>query len=295
MKYKLCSDAKLNLFLHLVGRNENNYHLIQSVMYFLDLQDKIYIEKSDKLEVNFLFNEKIFFPEINKKENSVIKIVEEFCAAFDLDRNFSITVEKNIPSGAGLGGGSANSATILNFLIEYYKIDISEMQKRNIALKTGCDTIACLYKYPIFVGGIGEIISKCLLDEKILNSYVLLIYPQIFSSSIEAYKLFKKNGYEFSRKIECYDDVKIDYDFLRDCRNDLLSPALELFPKIGELLNFLNEKVIGSGSIVRMSGSGSTCFAMSEDRDLLSRVKDDLHFQYPEYFCAIHRFIDKQL
>ena len=288
MNWTLHSNAKLNLFLHLIGRNEKNYHLIQSAMHFLDLSDAIHIKKSDELSVQFKLNENIVFPELDEKNNSIIKIISEFCDIYNLDRKFSILVEKNIPSGAGLGGGSANAATILNFLIDYYNVKITEDEKKKIALKVGCDTVPCMYGKQIFVEGVGEVISDLDLDDEILNSAVLIVYPQIFSSSIDAYKLFRKNEYQFSDEI--YINQKVDYNFLRKCTNDLTKPVIELFPEIGVLLAFLSQYE-NDDTIIRMSGSGSVCFVLSKNQDLLMNIKEQLSVVYPNYFVSLNRFL----
>jgi 4-diphosphocytidyl-2-C-methyl-D-erythritol kinase len=291
MEYILYSNAKINLFLHLVGRNEKNYHFIQSAMSFIDLKDKIHIKKSNDFNIEFQFNHNLNFPIIDKEENSIIKIIKEFSKKFDLDEKFSIFIEKHIPSGAGLGGGSANAATILNFLESYYSLKLSMEEKKELSLKIGCDTIACLYNKPIFVQGIGEKISKCNLDKKILNSNILIIYPQIFSSSIEAYKLFKEKKYQFSNSINFYSNKIITFDFLKNCINDLTTPICDFFPEVNELLKFLESRCSSHNTIVRMSGSGSICFVLSEDNDLLINIENEIKSLHPKYFSKICRFI----
>ena len=291
MEYVLYSQAKINLFLHLIGRNEKNYYLIQSVMHFTDLSDKIYIKKSDELKVKFGFNNDIIFPQIDEKNNSIVRIIQTFCKKFDLNENFSIFVEKNIPSGGGLGGGSANGATILKFLQKYYNLEISQKEQSELALTIGCDAVACLHNQPILVEGEGEIISKYSFDNKIYNSYVLLIYPQIFSSSEKAYTSFKENHYEFSEEIKFDNDIKIDLNFLKKCRNDLMQCAIKFFPQIGELLDFLNSKSDSEDCLVRMSGSGSSCFVLSENRNFLTQIEKELKVLNREYFSRICKFV----
>ncbi len=164
------------------------------------------------------------------------------------------------------------------------------MRKKKIALKVGCDTVPCLYaKYakPIFVQGVGDLVNEAEFSEEVLNSSVLIVYPQIFSSSIDAYKLFKIQEYNFSEQIDCN---FIDYNFLQKCTNDLTKPAVELFPKIGSLLDFLNEYT-DNNTIVRMSGSGSVCFVLSENEALLVDIGRKIAAKHPDYFISINKFI----
>jgi 4-diphosphocytidyl-2-C-methyl-D-erythritol kinase len=287
MNYNLSSYAKVNLFLHVIGRDFNNYHLIQSAINFIDLSDNIFIEDSNQLEIKFLFNEKIKYQLIDKENNSIKNIIDEFSQKFNLKNNFRIHVEKNIPSGAGLGGGSSNAATVLKFLIQYHNIDISDQNLKNLALKVGCDTVAFLYNKPVFVEGIGERIFVCELDKTILKSHILIIYPQIFSSSGEVYKHFKENNYKFSDEINFNRNKIIDLNFLKRSKNDLEESASKLFPEIKELLIFLNEICYSKNVLIRMSGSGSTCFVLSEDKLLLEQIEKIVIKKYQKYFLKI--------
>ena len=295
MEYILYSNAKLNLFLHLIGRNEKNYHLMQSAMNFINLSDEIHIKKSYEFEIKFQFNDAMLCPAIDKNNNSIMKIMQEFYKKFDLNEKFSISVKKNIPSGAGLGGGSANAAAILKFLIKRYDLKISYEEKKELALKVGYDTIACLYDEPVIVEGAGEVIKKCNLDQTILSLYVLIIYPQIFSSSIIAYKFFREKNYQFSDEMKFNKNTTMNFDFLKKCKNDLTDVACRLFPKIDELINLLNERFDSEDLLIRMSGSGSTCFALSKDKDLLMKIEKELKIKYPKYFVKICKFASGSL
>lgn len=286
--YNLKSFTKLNLFLHLIGRNEKNYHLIESLMVFLDLHDEIKIEPSNELEVNFSFNPE--FPEINCTNNTLTKVIEKFGKIIDRNINLKISVCKNIPVGAGLGGGSSNAATLIKFLQEYYEYKLSEEDEIELALSIGCDTVACLNTSPIFVEGIGETVTKCEIDDELKNSHILLIYPQIISLSIEGYKIFKNQNMEFTKKIEI---PKIfSFDFIKQQHNDLTLPTQMQFKEI-ELLNEYMKKYNQEDDIIaRMSGSGSAFFILSSDIYKTEKIKDELYEKFPKYFYVKTKFIN---
>ena len=111
------SYAKINLFLEVLGKNEKNYHILKSLICFLDIFDKIEIKKSEKLSIKFS-GEFADFLKNDKNENIILKTVKFMAEKFNFEPNLEIFLEKNIPIGAGIGGGSSNCATTILALNE---------------------------------------------------------------------------------------------------------------------------------------------------------------------------------
>ena len=166
---KLKSFAKINLFLEVIGKYENNFHIINSIVSRINLYDEISIKKNKELTVSF----KGQFGTL--VENNNINLLFETLMQEKLidDSGFIIEVEKNIPVGSGLGGGSSNVATILNFLEE--NAYIKKEGKLLISRKIGSDIEFFLEENPALLSGKGEVESRFIIPS---NEFVLLIYPQ---------------------------------------------------------------------------------------------------------------------
>ena len=283
------SYAKINLFLHIIERNKDNYHEIQSLMSFINLYDEIYIEDSDYLKINFEYNDEIKFPEINMLNNSILEIINNFSKVINKNINLSIRIKKNIPIGSGLAGGSGNAAVILKYLQKKYSYKLSTEDEKKIALKIGCDTVPCLYGKTLLAEGIGDKISLCKLNDKLQNSHILIIYPQIISLSKELYGVFKKHNYKFTETIQI--PQIIGFNFLKKQHNDLKDVFVQQFPEIKKLIFFLDQYRDNVDIITGMSGSGSTFFILSKDKNQIHNIKAQINDRFKKYYVKICSFI----
>lgn len=241
------SNAKLNLFLHIVGKNKHGFHLIESIFAKLNLADQIFIRPNKDL-ICHVKNNNIKI----KEENIVITAAKTMQRHFCINSGAEITIVKNIPIASGLGGGSSNAATVLHLLAKLWKIPINEYIFKKIGLGIGSDVPFFLQNEHAFVRGIGEQISHIQLNEIL---HVLLINPHIPISTAEVYK---KNVKSFTPKItNPPEGLK---HLLIYGHNDLQNSILTLVPKLSEILNILQ---IQDGCIAaKISGSGATCFGI---------------------------------
>ena len=283
------SYAKINLFLHIINRNKDNYHEIQSLMSFINLYDEICIEDSDHLKISFEYNDKIKFPKINMSNNSILEIISNFSKLINKTINLDIKIKKNIPIGSGLAGGSGNAAAILKYLQKKYNHKLSCDNEQKIALRIGCDTVPCLYGKTLVAENIGDKISYCKLDDELQNSHILIIYPQIISLSKESYKIFKERNYQFTEKIQI--PKIITSNFLKKQHNDLKEVFIRQFPQIKNFISFLNKYNDTTNIVTGMSGSGSTFFILSNDKNQTQNIKTEINDQFKEYFTKICEFI----
>ena len=246
----LIAPAKLNLNLYVKNKLKNGYHSLESDVCFLDLHDKINIKFSNSNE--FKLSEKSTF--FVRDESILSKTLNCFNREFKNELKFKITLTKNIPIGAGLGGGSSDSATLLLGLRHFYnqnphnskKITLAKLKK--IGLQIGSDVPACIAGKSLKLSGIGEKLKEIYVAK---NYKFLLIYPNKTLST----KLVFDN---FDFKKECklkpmyFNKIKI-YNSLK-----FVSESIE--PEIKDVVRILKsfKKVIAFG----MSGSGSSCFGI---------------------------------
>lgn len=268
------SFAKINLFLEITGKNSKNYHLIDSLMAFVDIFDIISVEKSNKLELEIIGEQNLKF--LGKKEDNIlIKTVNLFAKKYNFIPNINIKLEKNIPIAAGLGGGSANAATLIEILIKLYDLKISREELRVIALEIGSDVPFCLHKKIALVSGVGEVIRSVNIDKK--NLYLLIINPKI---SIDTGKIFQ--NYQLLEE-GTQKEQKLDLISMIKCRkNHLEQVAIKFCPKIVDILENLRlqRNIISA----KLSGSGATCFGVFVKKSDLDLAFDNLKSIFPEFY-----------
>ncbi len=259
----LSAFAKINLDLKVINKRDDGYHNIESIIVFLNLSDTIKVTRSSKLSVNF---DSPFEEKISETNNTIIKTYEYFLANYPNLHKYSIHVEKKIPISAGLGGGSANAASFMRFLIEDNNININDINLASIAKRVGADIPVCYTNYSARVSGLGEHIDRVSIDFPL---YALLVYPNISVSTKWVFENFiiKKTD----EKITILkDDLSIEN--LKDSKNDLQDIVIKKYPIINDVLDKIKDT---RGCIIsRMTGSGSTCFGLyKKNEDVVDSEK----------------------
>ena len=255
----LLAPAKLNLNLYVKEKLDNGYHSLNSDICFLDLYDEIIIKPSNLNKIKVSNKSTFFF----KEENILSKTLNYFNSEFKNQNKFNITLKKNIPIGAGLGGGSSDSATLLLGLRYFYNINSSHSKKitlkklKEIGLKIGSDVPACIMGRSLQLSGFGEKLKKISVEK---NYKFLLIYPNKVLSTKQVFNNFNFEKIK-TRKALYFNKIKIF--------NSLENVSQSIEPEIKKILNILKsfEKIIAFG----MSGSGSCCFGIfKKSQDLIN-------------------------
>ncbi len=246
------SPAKVNLGLWILRKRSDNYHDIYTVMHTIDLYDIITIKPSYKLRIKFT-NPNI--PE----ENSVSRAVRIFEEMTGIKQNYEITVQKNIPVGSGLGGGSSNAAAILKKLNQLSGNPLSEEDLMKAAAYIGADVPFFIKGGMAIAEGIGDIITP--IPHR-LDKEIFIIYPDIEIKTREIYERVLPQMLTTKEQINIIDNLlkrnKLD-EFLQKIENILGDISRQVFPVVNEVLNtleFLGYKgyITGSGSAVFVFG-----------------------------------------
>jgi len=264
--------AKINLFLKITGVRPNGYHELESLFAFLDLYDQLEVNLNDEFQLEITGE---FSPLIDLKNNLFTKILDFFTQEFLISKNLKIKLKKNIPIGAGLGGGSSNAASFIKSLNEIFKLNLSKKDLQKIALNFGADIPFFFENQASIVRGIGEEIIEFPCFEKIPT---LLIYPQIHLATKDVFKNFDK---KFLAKISNKELIKQDIFDLISLPNSLTNPAISMSSEILEILNQLNK--LGA-KFAKMSGSGSSCFGIFENESFLDNAFIDMNKKFPKFF-----------
>ncbi len=275
------SYAKINLFLKLTGKRPDGYHELESLFAFLDLADVLEVSLSD----NFSFKiDGEFAEELTSQQNIITKILDFFVQEFKISRNLKIHLTKNIPVGAGLGGGSSNAAYFMKALNKIFTLNLSKQELQKISLKFGSDIAFFFEDRASIVKGRGDVIENY-ADFKEITA--LLINPKINLSTKD---VFAKFDDEFlpeilqiaSNKISTAELQKKDvFDLIINFPNDLTKPAISALLTIENILQQLKNQ---QAKIAKMSGSGATCFAIFDDENQINQAEKNLKKLFPNYF-----------
>ncbi len=271
---KIKSYAKINLALNITGKLKR-LHKIESIVSFIDLYDLIFIRKINSLKHQISFYGK-FSKNINSR-NTISKLLS-ILDKYKLLNNqkFQIKVKKNIPQQAGLGGGSMNSANILNYLEKNNFIKINQRQKVKISNLVGSDVILGFHRKSSIITSKGNIkkFSNC------PKFYTLLVKPKFGCSTKKIYSKVKKftiSKYNNPKKI------MFSQKYLSIQENHLENVVFSIYPKLKELKNFLlkNDNL----SFVRMTGSGSVLVAYFQSKQDCEIAKVRLKRKFKKYWC----------
>lgn len=269
----LTSPAKINLFLKLEGNDETaKRHRIRSLMVPVSLADRLIIEPADAFSVETLgIKEQI--PTENNILFKTYTLVENFTGT-KLPA-MKVVIEKSIPTGAGLGGGSSNAATFLFFLNDEFSLGLNNAQISGIAARVGSDVPFFLYKSAAVISGFGEIIQPVRIPK--YNGFFTLVYPNFPMNTALAYSLF-------DRQCKGYSALPEDFGFAWDDEhifNDFESVVFNYLPR----LKVLKEQLWNIGAErVFMSGSGSTLIAMTKTEETRNKICEELKNE-----CTVHK------
>ncbi len=275
------AHAKINVALNIdENKLANGYHNIDSIMLPLELHDRIEFEFLPAYFDTMITCDDVSIP--TDESNLIVKAFNVMKERFGFKQSFRIHVHKIIPISAGLGGGSADAAAVINTLIKMLKLKVSEEELIEIAKKVGSDVPYCLFNKPSRCKGIGEKLEPISIKNKY---HVLLIKPKTGMSTAEAYKKYDEiEEKEFSNievlieALKKGDEEKI----ASEMKNGLEKPTMNEIVQVREI----KEQLIKDGfKMVMMSGSGSTVFAMS--KSLKELQKEAQKFENKGHYIKI--------
>ena len=277
---ELKSFAKINLALHVTGKL-TKLHKIESIVKFIELHDLISIKKinSDKHKISFNGN----FSKNIKKDNTVNKLFKILEKNKILNnQKFQVKIKKNIPQEAGLGGGSMNAATILNYLIKKNFIEISKKQILQITKLIGSDVILGINPSSLILSSNGVV--KQFLKTPSFN--ILLVRPNFGCSTKKIYSSVRK----FSKPV--LNNPKknmMNLKYLLKYENDLEIIAFSKYQKLKLIKSFLED--LNQPLFVRMTGSGSVMVAYYQKKQDCELAKGRFKRKFKNYWCNTSKTI----
>ena len=250
--------AKVNLYLHVLGRRTDGYHLLDSLVVFADVGDRIEVAAAESLRLAI---DGPFAAEVPAgDDNLVLRAARGLADAVGRPAAAAIRLTKSLPVASGIGGGSSDAAATLRALVRLWRVDIDGERLRRLALALGADVPMCLRARPVFVGGIGERIEEA---PDLPACALLLVNPR---AALPTPRVFARRAGPFSqpgRFTTPPADARALAAKLAERRNDLMEAAIGLVPAIASVLDAL--RATPGVLLARMSGSGATCFGLCED------------------------------
>ncbi len=258
-------NAKINLGLNIVSKREDGYHNIETIFYPIGLKDALEVLESENQEAYTLFSSGIDVG-ANSENNLVIKALNMMRAEKEIP-NIDIHLLKKIPSGAGLGGGSADGAFMLKLLNDTFSLGFSYNQLHQFAVKLGADCAFFLKNRPAFATGIGDQLED--VDLSLEQYYMVLVKPPLFVSTQEAYAHVVPQ----KPKMLLKEIVKMPIQEWRNyMHNDFETSIFKKHPAIAEIKQTLYNK---GALYASMSGSGTSVYGFFEKKPKLN---------FPNYF-----------
>ena len=272
------SYAKINLSLNVLGKNRSNLHRIEGIVSFLDFHDKIYIQSRNNKNHLIQFSGKF---SKNLKKNTILQLLQILDKKKLLKNKYKIQIIKNIPQRAGLGGGSMNAASLLNYFVKKKIIKLSKKETLLICNKIGSDVFLGLDRKNSF-----------LINHKYIRKYnikigliAVLIKPKIGCSTKKIYmnvKNYSKRSINITSKI-------LNIQNLKQAENDLEIPAFKLYPILKKLKIFLSN--INQVEFVRMTGSGSTIVAYFSNKKSAINALKLIRKKFKNYWSILSKTI----
>jgi 4-diphosphocytidyl-2-C-methyl-D-erythritol kinase len=256
---ELRSPAKLNLFLHIVGRRSDGYHLLQSVFQLIDWCDVVTLKLIPENEVRRIHP----IPGVAPEDDLVVraaKLLKDFSGT---QSGVEIGLKKEIPMGAGLGGGSSDAASTLIGLNALWNLNLDKSTLSTLGLKLGADIPFFIFGKNAFVEGIGEEIQEISLE----TQDFLVLFP---NRGIATASIFQDP--ELTR-----DHAPITIDgFLAspnlEHSNDCQAVAVRICPEVKQALDWISQAAPGSAP--RMSGSGSSVFTVLDPKTNIANLQN---------------------
>jgi 4-diphosphocytidyl-2-C-methyl-D-erythritol kinase len=247
--------AKLNLYLHVIGRRDDGLHLLDSLVVFAGLGDVVHATPADDLSLTLTgpFASAL----VGDADNLVLRSARVLAEEIGLSGRAHLILDKRLPVASGIGGGSADAAATLRALGRLWNRAVRPAVLARIALGLGADVPVCLASRPHRMGGVGERLEPA---PELPDCGVVLVNPGVALATASVFRARRGAFSSEARLPARWDDAAAMAAALRELRNDLEVPARSLCPAIDHVLSALAAQP--GCLLARMSGSGATCFGL---------------------------------
>lgn len=275
------APAKLNLSLHITGKREDGYHLLESLVVFTDMADMLTVEPAQLLSLTVSGP---FAPESGAvDDNLTLRAARLLQAHTGCCLGAALHLQKHVPVGAGLGGGSADAAAALRLLNDLWALHLDDAVLHRLAPQLGADVAMFLHGQAVLAQGIGELLTPVALP----TLHAVLVYPNKALRTPQVYGYYEGPH----RAAGLHENLPAEalVPWLKaHTHNDLQRPAIQALPEVAEVLLAL-ETALPAPALVRMTGSGACCFALYGSPEDAGRAAAQLAQRYPHWWVRAVR------
>jgi 4-diphosphocytidyl-2-C-methyl-D-erythritol kinase len=279
MTLAVFAPAKVNLYLHVVGKRPDGYHLLDSLAVFPRIGDSLSADAAEGLSLRL--DGPMAAGLKAEPDNIVLKAARALAAAVGIEAKAALTLTKHLPIASGIGGGSADGVAALRALCALWRLEMPEERLAEIGLAIGADLPVCLRGRPTQMAGIGEVLEDAVTLPPV---WMLLVNPGVALSTPAVFKARKAGFSEPAPLIQAPRDARDLAEALSFRSNDLMVAALSLAPVIVQVLEAIGHQ---PGCLLSsMSGSGATCFGLFADESEVRSAAGALSQLQPGWWVA---------
>ena len=267
--------AKVNLCLHVTGQRDDGLHLLDSVVVFPTVGDRLEVLPADTLTLAI---DGPFAQGLSAGADNLV-----FRAARLLgDKGAALRLHKNLPVASGIGGGSADAAACIRLLSEMWGVPVPSIEE---LAELGADVPVCLNQLPVRMSGIGEVLTPL---PKLPEFWMVLVNAGQGVDTGAVFAAMQRRDHTGITAIpDAFPTVERLFDFLSAQRNDMQEAALNICPVISEVLNALS--TTQNCALVRMSGSGGTCFGLYASQNSANLAAQKIQADHHDWWVVAAR------
>jgi 4-diphosphocytidyl-2-C-methyl-D-erythritol kinase len=266
----MLARAKINLALHVTGQRADGYHLLDSLVCFADVGDRITARASAHLTLS------ISGPFAPGVPGGTGNLVLQAAQTFGADKGAAVTLEKNLPPASGIGGGSADAAAALHVLADLWSLPLPGPAQ---LLALGADVPVCVAGHPTRMSGIGDVLHPV---SSMPQFPAVLVNPGLPVATPDVFRALSQKQNPPLAEMPDQPDPAAWLTWLAGQRNDLQAPACQLVPEIRAVLDALC--AMPTCTLARMSGSGGTCFGLFQTAEQAASAAQNLSRNNPDWW-----------
>ncbi len=276
--------AKLNLTLNVLEKRKDNYHNIESVFQKISLYDEMYVIENNKDEgININVN----ITDLEGENNIIYKAYQLLKNRFSQIKGVDVTLIKNIPVQAGLGGGSTDCGSFIECMNKLFKLGLDKKEMEKIGVILGADVPATFYDTPLIARGIGEKIEEIKSNSKY---YIVIVKPEFSCNTKEMYERLDKDTNINQKYNTTYMKNALENGELLSIANNLYN----VFEIAVENIENIKNDILSVGAIGSlMSGSGSAVYGIFDDKQKAKKAYKIMKQKYRTYYCISYNKVKK--
>ena len=277
------APAKLNLYLHVLGRRPDGFHLLDSLVAFAAVADEVSAAPASALSLEVSGPHAASLG-TSSRDNLGWRAAELLAAQAGRAPGAALALVKNLPVAAGIGGGSSDAAAALKALAALWRLDLDPSALAALGAELGADVPVCLAGRAAWLSGAGEIVEPAPALPEVT---AVLVNPGIALPTAAVFKAHVRPFSQPARFAKMPGDAAGLAAVLAERGNDLTAAAIALVPAIGDVLDRLAE--LDGALMARMSGSGATCFALFAAAEAAAAAAAALRAERPGWWVAAAR------